>query len=113
VFSLEEWKAFDAAFIEQQQKLMPEPDRWQEMLQMYEDMWNGAVISKDLFSKVTCPVLVMGGERDINSPMLTAIASYQQLPQAQLSIIPNAPHPCFLVNFDAVWGAVAPFISND
>ncbi len=113
VFSLDEWKSFDAAFIEQQQKIMPEPDRWQEMLRMYEDMWNGAIISKDFFSKVTCPVLVMGGENDINSPILTEIASYLQLPNAQISIIPNAPHPCFLVNFDAVWGAIAPFIGND
>jgi len=110
VFSLDEWKSFDAAYIEQQQKLMPEPDRWQEMLHMYEDMWNGTVISKEMFSKVTCPVLVMGGEKDINSPMSTEIASYQQLRNAQLSIIPNTPHPCFLVNFDAVWGAIAPFI---
>ncbi|MBP3730755.1 MAG: alpha/beta hydrolase [Mailhella sp.] len=110
VFSLDEWKSFDAAFIEQQQSIMPEPDRWQEMLHMYEDMWNSAVISKELFSKVSCPVLVMGGEHDINSPMLTEIASYQQLPNAQLSIIPNAPHPCFLTNFEAAWAAIFPFI---
>jgi len=35
VFSLDEWKSYDSAFIEQQQKLMPEPERWNEMLVMY------------------------------------------------------------------------------
>ena len=87
VFSLDEWKSYDSAFIEQQQKLMPEPERWNEMLAMYENMWNGAVISKEL-------------------------SAYQQLQNAQLSIIPNAPHACFLVNFDAVWSAIAPFIAD-
>lgn len=49
VFSLDEWKSFDPAFIEQQKKIMPEPERWPEMLTMYEKMWNGAVISRDFF----------------------------------------------------------------
>ena len=110
VFDLNEWRKMDADFINQQKKLMPEPERWQEMLDMYEDMWNGAVISKETFSKVTCPVLVINGENDINSPMTTAIAAYYELPNAQLSIIPNTPHPCFLVNFNAVWSVVEPFI---
>lgn len=113
VFDLEEWKQWDADFVAQQHKLMPEPERWQEMLNMYADMWNGAVISKELLSQVKCPTLVMGGENDINSPMLTEIAAYQELPNSQLSIIPNTPHPCFLVNFDAVWGAMAPFIADE
>ena len=110
VFDLNQWRKMDADFIEQQKKLMPEPERWQEMLDMYEDMWNGAVISKALFANVKCPVLVINGENDINSPMSTAIASYNELPNAQLSIIPNTPHPCFLVNFDAVWAAMQPFL---
>ena len=113
VFNLEDWRKFDSNFIEQQQKLMPEPERWQEMLHMYEDMWNGAVISKETFSKVNCPVLVVNGEKDPNSPMVTAIAAYYELPNANLSIIPNAGHACFLENFDAVWSVIEPFIKGD
>ena len=91
---------------------MPEPQRWSDMLKMYADMWNGAVISKDLFAKVKCPVLVINGENDINSPMITAIAAYYELPNSNLSIIPNAPHPCFITNFDAVWSVIKPFIKD-
>ena len=112
VFNLEDWRKFDADFIDQQKKLMSEPERWQEMLDMYEDMWNGAVISKETFSKVTCPVLVINGEKDPNSPMATAIAAFYELPNAHLSIIPNAGHACFLENFNAVWGAMEPFIKE-
>ncbi len=112
VFSLNEWKSYDAAFIEQQQKLMPEPQRWPDMLAMYEKMWNQVVISKDLFEKIAIPVLVIGGEHDINSPMLTEIAAYQQLPHANIAIIPNTPHPCFLVNFNAVWSAIVSFLAE-
>ena len=112
VFELDAWRKYDNDFIDQQQKLMPEPKRWQETLHMYENMWNGAVISKDTFTKVTCPVLVINGEKDPNSPMTTAIAAFYELPNAHLSIIPNAGHACFLENFDAVWGAIEPFIKD-
>lgn len=112
VFNLDAWKKFDAEFIAQQQSLMPEPDRWQEMLHMYEDMWNSTVVSKELFSKVKCPVLLVNGERDQNSPMLTALAACYELPDAHLSIIPNAPHQCQVTHFDAVWAVVKPFIEE-
>ncbi|MBQ9478502.1 MAG: alpha/beta hydrolase [Selenomonadaceae bacterium] len=112
VFDLDAWKQFDAEFIAQQQALMPEPDRWREMLHMYEDMWNATVVSKELLSKVKCPVLLVNGERDQNSPMLTALAAYYELPDAQLSIIPNAPHQCQVTHFDAVWAVVEPFIEE-
>ncbi len=113
VFDLNEWRKMDTDFINQQEKLMPEPERWQEMLHMYEDMWNVETVSKEIFSKIDCPVLIINGENDINSPMTTAIAAYYELPNAQLSIIPNTPHPCFLVNFNAVWSVIEPFISNE
>ena len=112
VFDLETWRKYDNDFIDQQKTLMPEPERWPEMLKMYESMWNGTVISKETFSKVSCPVLVVNGEKDPNSPMTTAIAAFYELPNAHLSIIPNAGHACFLENFDAVWGAVEAFIEN-
>ena len=110
VFDLEAWKKFDAEFIAQQQSLMPEPERWQEMLHMYEDMWNSTIVSKELFAKIKCPVLLVNGERDQNSPMLTALAAYYELPNASLSIIPNAPHQCMVTNFDAVRAVIEPFV---
>ncbi len=110
--TLEVWKSFDAAFVGQQQTLMPEPERWPEMLRMFDAFWNSAVISKDLFMKVRCPVLVMAGERDSHSPLMTTVAAYHELPDAQLSVIPGAGHACFLENFDAAWTALRPFLDE-
>ncbi len=112
VFDLEAWKKYDADFIAQQQSLMPEPERWQEMLRMYEAMWNSTVVSKEIFSKIKCPVLLINGERDQNSPLLTALAAYYELPDARLSIIPSAPHQCFVTNFEAVNAVVKPFVEE-
>ena len=111
VFDLNAWRKFDAEFIDQQKKLMPEPDRWQEMLHMYEDMWNNTIVSREIFSKIKCPVLLINGENDPNSPMTTAIAAYYELPNANISIIPNTSHACFLENFNAVWSVIEPFIN--
>ena len=59
-----------------------------------------------------CPVLVMAGEGDQNASLKTVIAAYEMIPQAQLSIIPGAPHPVFLVNFPAVWTSMTPFLKQ-
>jgi len=66
--------------------------------------------SKELFASIRCPVLVLSGERDRNAPLATVIAPYQMIPDSQLSIIPNAPHPVFLVNSPAVWASIKPFL---
>jgi pimeloyl-ACP methyl ester carboxylesterase len=55
--------------------------------------------------------MVMAGELDQNAPLKTVIAAYEMIPHAQLSIIPNAPHPAFLVNFPAVWASITPFLN--
>ncbi|MDR4897699.1 hypothetical protein RF656_13245 [Yersinia kristensenii] len=48
----------------------------------------------------------------MNAPLDTVIAAYKMLPNAQLAIIPGAPHPAFVVNLDAVWANIAPFLGS-
>ncbi|WP_212593021.1 hypothetical protein [Spirosoma agri] len=43
---------------------------------------------------------------------LTIIAAYRMIPNSQLSIIPDAPHPVFLANFPAVWASTMPFLQH-
>ena len=57
-------------------------------------------------------IAIGAGERDMNEPLGTIIAAYQMIPDCQLSIIPDAPHPVFLVNFPAVWDCVVPFLKQ-
>lgn len=68
--------------------------------------------SKELFSTIKCPVLLISGELDRNAPLPTIINAYNMIPKSQLSIIPNTGHVVFMENFTAVWASVAPFLNN-
>jgi pimeloyl-ACP methyl ester carboxylesterase len=74
--------------------------------------YNTMTASKELFQSIHCSVLLIAGERDMNAPLATVIAAYQMIPNSQLSIIPNAPHPVFLVNFPAVWESIVPYLKE-
>lgn len=102
----------DSAYFKQQLALMPEPQRWQEYWTKMATFYNTMTASKELFRSIRCPVLVMAGERDTNAPLATVIAAYQMIPDSRLGIIPNAPHPVFLVNFPAVWTSLVPFLQQ-
>lgn len=100
----------DNRFWEQKRALMPEPQRLPEFWKKMETFYNTMVAGKELFNSIKCPVLVMAGERDMNALLASVIATYQMIPNSQLCIIPNAPHPVFLVNFPAVWACILPFL---
>jgi len=100
----------DSSYFKQQLSLMPEPKRFDEWLTSLNTVYNSVNVGKETFSALQCPVLVMAGELDENAPLKTVLAAYEMIPHAQLSIIPAAPHPVFLVNFPAVWTSMKPFL---
>lgn len=104
--------SMDSLYFKQQIALMPEPKRFDEWLGTLNQFYNGLTIGKETLSTIKCPVLVMAGELDQNAPLKTVIAAYEMIPHAQLSIIPGAPHPVFLVNFSAVWTSMLPFLKE-
>lgn len=102
----------DNLFWKQKRALMPEPQRLPEFWKKMETFYNTMEAGKTLFNSIKCPVLVMAGERDMNALLASVIAAYQMIPNSQLSIIPNAPHPVFMVNFPAVWTSITPFLEQ-
>lgn len=102
----------DSLYWKQQLALMPQPDKMDLWLTSINKYYNSLYISKEVFEKVKCPVLLMAGENDQNAQLKTVIAAYYMFPKVQLAIIPNAPHPAFLVNFPAVWACIVPFLKN-
>lgn len=112
VLDTKEGFRLDSLYWKQQLALMPQPDRLQEYWTNMAHFYNTMTASKALFASIRCPVLVLAGERDLNAPLATIIAAYQMMPNSQLSIIPNAPHPVFLTNFPAVWASVKPFLEQ-
>lgn len=105
--------SLDSLYFKQQLALMPEPEKFDHWLQTVNNYYNGLSIGKETLGKIKCPVLVMAGEKDQNAPLKTVIAGYEMIPNAQLSIIPNAPHPVFLTNFPAVWTSMLPFLDRN
>ena len=102
--------SLDSLYFEQQFRLMPEPQRFDEWLEAWNKYYDSVNVGKETLGKIKCPVLVMAGEKDQNAPLTTVIAAYGMIQNAQLSIIPNAPHPVFLTNFPAVWASMLPFL---
>jgi pimeloyl-ACP methyl ester carboxylesterase len=101
----------DSLYWVQQTKLMAEPQKLDQWFTSINKYYNSVSVSKREFDKIHCPVLLLAGELDQNAPLQTVIDAYHMIAKPQLGIIPNAPHPAFQTNFDAVWADIVPFIS--
>lgn len=111
-FTVKQALQMDKAFIEQQLKLMPEPNRLEEMFAQVCACYNKLTVGKELLSAIKCPVLIMAGDRDGGNPVERVVSAARFIPNHQISIIPNTGHGCFVENFKATWECIAPFISN-
>ena len=89
---------------------MPEPDRWDESLQMLNDLYNTSVVSSETFSKIKCPALIMSGDGDEYSSPEDCLRAHRYLADSRLSIIPDCGHVILYCNFPAVWESIKPFL---
>lgn len=101
---------FDKAFFEQQLKLMPEPQRLQDLFEGVNACYSKLTVGKDLLSSIKCPVLVMAGDRDNGNKVERVVSAARYIPKHQISIIPNTTHECFTENFKASWASIEPFL---
>ncbi|MGK2861617.1 MAG: alpha/beta fold hydrolase [Chitinophagaceae bacterium] len=102
----------DKAYWDQQMKLMPEPNRLQDLLTQISNCYNNVTVGKELLGAIKCPVLVMAGDRDQGNPVERVVNAARYIPKHQISIIPNGSHTVFLENFNAVWAAIVPFLKD-
>lgn len=66
----------------------------------------------DVFDAVKAKTLVLAGEKDANAPLQTVIDAYHLLPDAELGIVPNAPHPVLTTDFDQAWPMIEKFLAK-
>jgi pimeloyl-ACP methyl ester carboxylesterase len=111
-FTAKQALEMDKPFWDQQLKLMPEPNRIEDLFTQVANCYNNVTVSKDLLSTIKCPVLVMAGDRDNGNPVERVVSAARYISKHQISIIPNTGHGCFLENFDAAWASIIPFIKN-
>jgi pimeloyl-ACP methyl ester carboxylesterase len=111
-FTSKEAIAMDKPYWEQQLKLMPEPNRLEEVFTQVANCYNKVTVSKDLLSMIKCPVLVMAGDKDGGNPVERVVGAARYIPNHQICIIPNAGHGCHNDNFAATWESISPFIGK-
>lgn len=72
------------------------PNDWKEVLQRTADLMIGMgrdnPLKPDDYKDIKTPILIMLGDRDKMVTFEETIATYKQLPDAQLAILPNTPH---------------------
>jgi pimeloyl-ACP methyl ester carboxylesterase len=111
-FTAKQAMDLDKAYWEQQLKLMPEPNRIEDLFTQVANCYNQVTVSKDLLNTIKCPVLVLAGDRDEGNPVERVVSAARFIPNHQISIIPNTTHTVFLENFGAVWESIVPFLKN-
>jgi pimeloyl-ACP methyl ester carboxylesterase len=111
-FTAKQAQEMDKPFWEQQLKLMPEPNRVEDLFIQVANCYNNATVSKEVLSAIKCPVLVMAGDRDGGNPVERVVSAARFIPKSQIAIIPNAGHGCFLENFEATWASIFPFMKK-
>ncbi len=111
-FDAKQGISLDTAYWHQQFKLMPEPQRLQEMFTKLGNMYNHLTLDKEFFQTIKCPTLVMAGDRDPGNPAQRVVSTAQMIPQSYIAIISNTSHGVFLENFNAVWACVRPFLKQ-
>jgi pimeloyl-ACP methyl ester carboxylesterase len=88
-----------------------QPNDWKEVLyktaSMLTQMGKDNPLKLEDYSSINIPSLIMLGDRDKMVSLEETVAVYKQLPNAQLAILPNTPHPveaadeevlCFYLN---------------
>jgi pimeloyl-ACP methyl ester carboxylesterase len=102
----------DKPFMEQQLKLMPEPNKLEDMFAGVCACYNKLTVGKDLLGAIKCPVMVMAGDNDDGNTVEHVTNAARMISKHHIAIIPNTGHGCFLENFDASWASIAPFLKN-
>ena len=109
--SFEDLENFDKRYwSEQKNGIRPEPSRISEWFESVMKYYDSVVIDENIFKNIRSRSLVIAGEKDANAPLDTIIEAYKMFPNAQLGIIPNAPHSVLLTDFDMTWSMIRKFL---
>jgi pimeloyl-ACP methyl ester carboxylesterase len=90
------------------------PNNWKTVLEktaaMLVEMGKGNPLKAADYSAIQHPVLLMLGDRDKMVTLDETVEVYKNLPQAQLSILPNTAHPIEMVNTDRLASEIKIFL---
>ena len=108
---LSDLEAIDRVFIDEQKKIRPEPERWQEFCNAYMEFWSRHSVGAETFGKIKCPVLLIVGDEDDHAPIVTVLEAHQLIENSRLCVVPKAWHTAFLDNYDVTATAIGQFVN--
>lgn len=101
------------AFAQQLQQ-RHQPNSWKDVLdktaEMLQQMGRKNPLQLQDYSSIQTPSLIMIGDRDKMVTREETIAVYEQLPNAQLAILPGTPHPVEQIDNDLLAYHIKRFI---
>ncbi|MDA3890561.1 MAG: alpha/beta hydrolase [Salinivirgaceae bacterium] len=101
-------------FLKERMNIMPEPERFAEWVDMMKVAWMEPIIlSNEETSAISCPVLIVLGDRDNYTIPEGAVDVYNRIPNAQLLIWPNADHVNLIFNPTMFNGVIMPFLKPE
>jgi pimeloyl-ACP methyl ester carboxylesterase len=78
------------------------PNNWKTVLEktaaMLIEMGNDNPLKPEDYENIQHPVLLMLGDRDKMVTLDETLEVYKNLPNAQLAVLPNTPHPIEMIN---------------
>lgn len=87
------------------------PDYWRSFLPQISELWLSVPsYSDEQLAAIALPTLVITGDRDEGDSLPESLRLYTLLPQAELSVIPNAGHGAG--DSDLFWQAVEDFLER-
>lgn len=108
----EKFFALDRTYWQAQQQIRPNPEQTKDWYQQLCQYYQQVEIGADVFAQVNRPTLLLVGERDQNAPLNTVMNAYYSLPNAELGVIPNAPHSVLQSNFSLVFPMIKDFLQK-
>ena len=89
------------------------PNYWKELLVNISKMWtNPDEFPGERLGKISVPTLIFHGDRDGSIPLEDPLRIYRLIPNAELSIIPNANHMTILSEPDAMSNIILDFLKR-
>ncbi len=110
--SYEQIRQLDSSYWQMQQSIRPNPQQTAVRFDNVQKNYDNTQVGKETFGKIQSLVLFVVGQDDANAPLDTVIHAYRMTQNADLAVIPNAPHQVFVVNFPAVWTIAEPYLNN-
>lgn len=98
-------------FVIRRRRLMPQPQRLEELLDRLKAHWlSGTFVEEAGLQRISCPVLVVTGDRDYYQGMDVAIGIQKAIPGARLKVVPGCDRAGLTLRPELLKNSIIPFL---